>query len=291
MQIGRMKKRMLGVVVALAIVYLGLLALLYVFQRNLMYFPNVDRPDAAAAGAEASLHAVVYRSADNIDLGSLFRPPPSPEAPVLVNFHGNSGNIGDRVGRIVPFAQAGMGILLAEYRGFGGNAGSPTEEGLYADARAAVEFLRQQGVLPERMIFYGESLGSGVAVQMAIEYACGALVLESPYSSVADVAQDRYWMFPVKALVKDRFDSTAKIGKVRCPVFIMQGTADRVIPIKFSERLYALAPSPKEMKVYPGLGHVGFDEVRGFDAVLDFLRRNRILPAAMDNAKRQGATG
>jgi uncharacterized protein len=290
MQTGRMKKRMLGFVAVLAIIYLGLLALLYVFQRNLMYFPDVGRPDAAAAAAEASLHAVTYHSADNIDLGSLFRPPPSPEAPVLVHFHGNAGNIGDRVGRIAPFAQAGMGILLAEYRGFGGNAGTPTEEGLYIDARAAIEYLRQEGVVPERMIFYGESLGSGVAVQMATEYACSALVLEAPYSSVADVAQGRYWMFPVKALVKDRFDSTVKIGKVRCPVFIMHGTADQVIPIKFSERLYALAPSPKEMKVYPGLGHVGFDEMRGFDAVLDFLRRNGIFHSAAPDATRQGAT-
>lgn len=287
----RMKKRMLGVVVALAIVYLGLLALLYVFQRNLMYFPNVDRPDPAMAGAEASLRLVAYQSTDNIELSSLFRSPPSASAPVLVHFHGNAGNIGDRVGRIVPFAQAGMGILLAEYRGFGGNAGSPTEEGLYIDARAAIEYLRQEGVAPERMIFYGESLGSGVAVQMATEYACSALVLEAPYSSVADVAQGRYWMFPVKALVKDRFDSTVKIGKVRCPIFIMHGTADRIIPIKYSERLYELAPSPKEMKIYPGLGHVEFDDVRGFDAVFEFLRRNGIFHSAVQDMKRQGAAG
>jgi uncharacterized protein len=286
-----MKKRMLSFIAVLAIVYLGLLALLYVFQRNLMYFPNTARPDAVTAGAEPSLRLVAYQSADNIELTSLFRPPPSSSAPVLVHFHGNAGNIGDRVGRIVPFAQAGMGILLAEYRGFGGNAGTPTEEGFYIDARATIGYLQQQGVAPERMVFYGESLGSGVAVQMATEYPCSALVLEAPYSSVADVAQGRYWMFPVKSLVKDRFDSTAKIGKVRCPVFIMHGTADRVIPIKYSERLYELAPAPKEMKVYPGLGHVEFDDVRGFDAVLDFLRRYRIIGAGMKEAERQDAAG
>ena len=177
-----------------------------------------------------------------------------------------------------------MGVLLAEYRGFGGNGGTPREQGLYADARAAIGFLGRQGVGPGRMVLFGESLGSGVAVQMATEYACAALVLEAPYSSVVDVAQDRYWMFPVKALVKDRYNSTAKIGKVRCPILIMHGTADRVIPIKFGERLFALAPSPKEMKVYPGLGHVGFDELGAFNAVLDFLRRHGVLRAVAENA-------
>src|SRR5262245_55784373 len=151
----RMKRRMLTFVAVLAIVYLGALALLYVFQRNLMYFPNAARPDAAAAAAEASLREVAYQSADNVELHSLFFSPPSPAAPVLVHFHGNAGNIGDRAGRIVPFVQAGMGVLLAEYRGFGGNDGTPTEQGLYIDGRAAIAYLRQQGVTPERMVFYG----------------------------------------------------------------------------------------------------------------------------------------
>ena len=271
------KRRMLSFLAGLAIVYLGVLALLYFNQQKLLYFPDVERPDAAPDGL---LQPVAYRSADGIELNSLYRAPPSDDARVLLHFHGNAGNIGDRVGRMLPYTDAGMGILLAEYRGFGGNSGSPSEQGFYDDARAAIAFLGQQGVEPGRMVFYGESLGSGVAVQMATEFGCAALVLEAPYSSVADVAQGRYWMFPVKALVRDKFDSTAKIARVRCPIFIMHGTADRVIPIRYGERLYELAPSPKEMKVYPGLGHVGFDEVRGFDAVLEFLRRHGMIGAA-----------
>ncbi|HVR67252.1 MAG TPA: alpha/beta hydrolase [Verrucomicrobiae bacterium] len=277
---------MLGFLLGLAIVYLGVLALLYFYQQKLLYFPDVERPDAGPPGL---LEPVAYRSADGIELNSLYRAPPSDAAQVLLHFHGNAGNIGDRVGRIVPYADAGMGVLLAEYRGFGGNSGSPSEQGFYDDARAAIGFLRQQGVEPGRIVFYGESLGSGVAVQMATEFACGALVLEAPYSSVADVAQGRYWMFPVKALVRDRFDSTAKIAGVRCPIFIMHGTADRVIPIRYGERLYTLAPSPKEMKVYPGLGHVQFDEVRGFDAVLDFLRRHGMIGAVRDHLRQDAA--
>jgi fermentation-respiration switch protein FrsA (DUF1100 family) len=281
------KRRMLSFLAGLAIVYLGVLALLYFYQQKLLYFPDVQRP---SAGPDGLLQPVAYRSADGIELSSLYRAPPSDAARVLLHFHGNAGNIGDRVGRIVPYAEAGLGVLLAEYRGFGGNSGSPSEQGLYDDARAAIGFLRQQGVEPGRMVFYGESLGSGVAVQMATEFACGALVLEAPYSSVADVAQGRYWMFPVKALVRDKFDSMAKIARVRCPIFIMHGTADQVIPIRYGERLYALAPSPKEMKVYPGLGHVQFDEVRGFDAVLDFLQRHGMIGAVRDMRRQDAAS-
>jgi fermentation-respiration switch protein FrsA (DUF1100 family) len=281
------KRRMLSFLAGLAIVYLGVLALLYFYQQKLLYFPDVQRP---SAGPDGLLQPVAYRSADGIELSSLYRAPPSDAARVLLHFHGNAGNIGDRVGRIVPYAEAGLGVLLAEYRGFGGNSGSPSEQGLYDDARAAIGFLRQQGVEPGRMVLYGESLGSGVAVQMATEFACGALVLEAPYSSVADVAQGRYWMFPVKALVRDKFDSMAKIARVRCPIFIMHGTADQVIPIRYGERLYALAPSPKEMKVYPGLGHVQFDEVRGFDAVLDFLQRHGMIGAVRDMRRQDAAS-
>jgi fermentation-respiration switch protein FrsA (DUF1100 family) len=281
------KRRMLSFLAGLAIVYLGVLALLYFNQQKLLYFPDVGRP---SAGPDGLLQTIAYRSSDGIELNSLYRAPPSDAARVLLHFHGNAGNIGDRVGRILPYADAGMGILLAEYRGFGGNGGSPSERGFYDDARAAIAHLRKQGVEPGRIVFYGESLGSGVAVQMATEFACGALVLEAPYSSVVDVAQGRYWMFPVRALVRDRYDSTEKIARVRCPIFIMHGTADRVIPIRYGERLYELAPSPKEMKVYPGLGHVGFDEIRGFDAVLDFLRRHGIIGTASGMQRQDAAS-
>ena len=121
------KRRMLSFLAGLAIVYLGVLALLYFYQQKLLYFPDVQRP---SAGPDGLLRPVAYRSADGIELSSLYRAPPSDAARVLLHFHGNAGNIGDRVGRIVPYAEAGMGVLLAEYRGFGGNSGSPSEQGL-----------------------------------------------------------------------------------------------------------------------------------------------------------------
>lgn len=272
-----LRRGMVNLVTALVVGYIAALACLFIFQRSLLYLPDRSPPDIATAGASALLAPAAIDTTDGLRLLAWYRPPPVPEAPVLLHFHGNAGNIGDRVSRIGPYVAAGMGILLVEYRGFGGNGGEPSEAGLYADARAAVDFLERQGIVASRMAFYGESLGSGVAVQMATERPCAALLLEAPYSSVPEVAQHRYWMFPVRALVKDRFDSAAKVGAVRCPVLVLHGSEDRVVPLQFGQRLFAAAREPKTMKIYPGLGHVGFDEHRAYEDVLAFLRQHGVL--------------
>jgi fermentation-respiration switch protein FrsA (DUF1100 family) len=124
------------------------------------------------------------------------------------------------------------------------------------------------------MVFYGESLGTAVAVQMAVELDCAALVLEAPLTSVAAVAQSRYWMFPVRHLVLDKFDSLAKIGRVRCPVFVMHGEHDRVLPIRCGREIFEAAPGPKESKWFADGTHTNFDELGGPAAVLQFLARH-----------------
>ena len=218
------------------------------------------------------------RSLDGLRLLAWHRAPPSPQAPVLVYFHGNAGHIGHRADRLRPYLDAGFGALLVEYRGYGGNPGRPTEEGLYADARAALDFLTRRSVAADRMVFYGESLGTAVAVQMAVEQDCAAVVLEAPFTSVAAVAQSRYWMFPVRRLVRDKFDSLAKIGDLRCPLFVMHGDRDGVVPIRYGRELFAAAREPKESKWFAEGTHTNFDDLGGPAAVLDFLRRHRIAP-------------
>jgi fermentation-respiration switch protein FrsA (DUF1100 family) len=224
------------------------------------------------------MEAVETRSADGLRLLAWYHAPPTDSSPVLVYFHGNAGHIGHRADRARPYIDAGFGVLLVEYRGYGGNPGRPTEDGLYADARAAVDFLTQQDVAPDRMVLYGESLGTAVAVQIARERDCAALVLEAPFTSVAAVAQSRYWMFPVRHLVVDKFDSLAKIGTLRCPLFVMHGEADGVVPIRFGRQLYEAAKEPKESKWFAAGTHVNFDELGGPAAVLGFLRRHGLAP-------------
>jgi hypothetical protein len=267
-----------AVLAGIVAIYVALLVLLYVAQRSILYVPNTEVPSLAESGAQGLMEAVETRSADGLRLLAWYHPPPTNPAPVLVYFHGNAGHIGHRAERVRPYVDAGFGALLVEYRGYGGNPGRPTEEGLYADARAAVDFLEQQGVAPARMVFYGESLGTAVAIQIALERACAALVLEAPFTSVAAVAQGRYWMFPVRHLVLDKFDSLAKVSRLRCPVFMMHGEADGVIPIRYGRQLFDAAPEPKESKWFATGTHTNFDELGGPTAVLAFLRRQGLVP-------------
>jgi uncharacterized protein len=273
--VGGIVSAFLGGIVA---VYIALLVLLFVAQRSILYVPSTQAPSLAESGVQGVMEAVEIESADGLRLLAWYHPPPANAAPVLVYFHGNAGHIGDRADRVRPYVDAGFGAFLVEYRGYGGNPGRPTEDGLYADARAAVDFLEQQGVTPQRMVFYGESLGTAVAVQIALERACAALVLEAPFTSVAAVAQSRYWMFPVRHLVLDKFDSLAKIGKLGCPLFVMHGEADGVIPIRYGRQLFDAAPDPKESKWFAAGTHTNFDELGGPSMVLGFLKRQGLAP-------------
>ncbi len=263
----------LGVVVAL---YLAILALLFLMQRSMLFVPNRQRPDLAEAGLGRAMQPIEILTADGLRLLAWHKPPAGNPRAFLLYLHGNAGHIGNRSDRVRPYLEAGFGLLLMEYRGYGGNPGTPSEAGFYVDARAALDFLAQQGVTAERIVLYGESLGTGVAVQMAVERGCAALVLEAPYTSVAAVAQGRYWMFPVRHLVLDKFDSLSKIGRVRCPVFIMHGERDRIIPIRYGRELFQAASEPKEAKWFADGNHTNFDEFGGPAAVLDFLKRQGV---------------
>jgi fermentation-respiration switch protein FrsA (DUF1100 family) len=263
----------LGVVVA---IYLMVLALLFSLQRRLVFVPNTQRPVLAEAGLDPAMRQVDLLTADGLRLLAWYRPPAGNPGALLLYLHGNAGHIGHRSDRIRPYLEVGFGVLLVEYRGYGGNPGRPSEAGFYADARAALDFLAQQGVTAERTVLYGESLGTGVAVQMAVERRCAALVLEAPYTSVTAVAQKRYWMFPVRRLVLDKFDSLSKIGRVGCPVFIMHGERDQIIPIRYGRELFQAAPEPKDARWFAEGNHTNFDEFGGPAAVLDFLRRQGV---------------
>jgi hypothetical protein len=144
---------------------------------------------------------------------------------------------------------------MAEYRGYGGNPGTPTERGLVADGAAALDFLDGEGIAANRLVIYGESLGSGVAVLLAAQREVAGLILEAPFTSVADVAQHHYSFMPASALVRDRFDSLARIGQVRAPILVLHGERDRVVPLRFGRALFDAAPEPKELWLAREAGH------------------------------------
>lgn len=272
-------------IIAVAVgLYLLIVGGMYGFQRNLLYLPSRAVPNPAASGV-AEMTEVTLRTADGLALRAWYAPA-GETAPSLVYFCGNAGNIGDRGYKARPYLDAGLGVLLVGYRGYGGNPGSPSEEGLYADGRAALAFLADAGVAPERTVLYGESLGSGVAVQLASERTGGApfaaIVLEAPFTSVADVAASHYPFVPARWLVKDRFDSMTKIASVRAPVLVLQGEDDRVVPTRFGRRLFEAASEPKEGRWIAGASHNDVYEFGGAGVVLDFLRRRAGAPGGGD---------
>jgi len=191
----------------------------------------------------------------------------------FVFFHGNADSLSTASEVAEPYIAAGYGFLVAEYRGYSGLPGKPTEAGLYDDGRAAMKGLMAQGVKSENIILFGHSLGTGVATQMAEEFHVGGLMLLAPYLSIPKMAQHNYPIYPVEFVVLDRFENDAKIEKIHVPLLIVNGENDQLIPPSQGKLLYSLANEPKEFHSLPGRGHNdAFDDF----AVLSLDWANRL---------------
>ena len=248
------------------------------FQRSLTYFPDTTRPTPADSEVP-EFAPVTLETGDGLSLLAWYAPPRATGAPSLVYFHGNAGHIGMRGFKVRAYLNAGLGVLLTTWRGYSGNPGTPTEDGLYADGRAARAFLRTRGCGDAQQILYGESLGTGVAVHLARESSPAALVLEAPYSSVVDIASGRFPLLPVGPLIADRFDSAAKIGKVTAPLLIVHGERDRTIPVRLARKLFRRAREPKEGVFIPEADHADLPDFGLPTYVLEFLARHGLAPA------------
>ena len=268
--------RMLRYLTAAVVGYALLTGGLYLGQRRLLYFPDRAPPDLALAGLDG-MEPAALATDDGLSLLAWYAPARGAGKATLVYFHGNAGHIGHRAGKVRPYLDAGHGVLLVSWRGYGGNDGSPTEDGLYRDGRAAFAFLDRLGVASETTVVYGESLGSGVAVQMARERRVAGVVLESPYTSIPSVAAHHYWYLPAAWLVRDRFDSLSKIGGIGAPLLVLHGERDRVVPVEFGRELFAAAREPKTWRGFAQAGHDLYASGAA-DAVLAFLSEAMGMP-------------
>ena len=259
----------------IVLTYVTFVGGLYLFQRNLLYYPDASLSSPSAAGV-AEMRAVKTFTEDGFSHTSWYAPA-AQGLPTLVYFQGNAGNISDRGHKARPYLDAGLGVLLAGYRGYGGNGGSPTEVGLYADGRAALSFLKEQGINNGKIVLYGESLGSGVAVRIAWEMAkslpAAAVVLEAPFTSMGDAAQYHYPYVPARWLLKDGYPSASLIADVKSPLLIVHGEQDRTVPFDFGVRLYERARPPKENRWVAGAGHNNLYDFGVAGAVVDFLKK------------------
>ena len=232
------------------------LVVLWLAQRSLIYFPHGRVPAPAAVGLP-SAEPVSFTTSDGVDLEAWFVPARQPSADrTIVVFNGNAGNRAHRAILAASFAERGFATLLVDYRGYGGNPGLPSERGLYLDARAALKYLASRAdVNMSRVVYFGESLGAAIAVELAVEYTPSALILRSPFSSMTAVGSHHYPLLPVRQFLRDRYPSIDRIARVTCPVLVIAGDDDGIVPMDDTRRLFEAAREPKQLLVIEGADH------------------------------------
>lgn len=241
------------------LLYILILWLMYKQQRRIMYLPEADVARPKEYGL-TEIEDDIIVTKDGVSLGCWFKPPRTKSKPLIVYYHGNAGHLGHRVEKLAAFIKEGYGICAPSYRSYGKSDGVPSEQGLYHDARAAMELVAKKGYKEKNIILYGESLGSGIAVQMALEYPnVKHLILEAPYTSTADRGIERYPWLPIYLLMKDQFDSLSKISRITCPLLVIHGEDDDIIPIHHGRTLLAAAKKPKKGIFLKNTDHTNFD--------------------------------
>lgn len=263
---------------ALAVaVYAALVLALYVQQRSLV-FPARTRVASAAEAGLQGIEDVVLVTPDGERLVGWWKPP-LPGKALIVYFHGNGSSLYDRRERARRLTASGRGLLMVAYRGYSGSTGAPTEEGLAIDAATVYGWVAK-GYQPERIVLYGESLGTGVAVRLASERRVGGAILDAPFTSAEDVAALRYPFVPVRWLMRDPFRSKDRIAAIKAPLLVLHGEADEVVPFGLGQALFAAAAEPKRFVALPGVRHSGVLERGGEPEIDAFLARvEATLPA------------
>jgi fermentation-respiration switch protein FrsA (DUF1100 family) len=276
--IGPAPSATMGRVLSAGLVLLGAVAApltaLWVLQRRMIYFPDTAVPSAASVLPTAQ--EVTLHTEDGLALGAWYAAPTTADSGVSVLvMPGNGGSRELRAPLARRLAAKGLGVLLLDYRGYGGNPGSPSEQGLIIDARAARSYLIDHGVAPDRLIYFGESLGAAVATRLAAEQSPGGLVLRSPFTDLAAVGARHYPLLPVRLLLRDRFPVTTLISQIRVPTAVIYGTADAIVPPAESVAVAAAAAGPVRVLEVAGADHN--------DAAL--LEGNELVAVVVDLAR------
>jgi fermentation-respiration switch protein FrsA (DUF1100 family) len=248
---------MMNIIIILVLLYGVLVLGMGVFQRKLMYHPAAGEITPTHHGLP-HFEDIEMQSEDGTKL-QLWYHEAKNNLPTIIYFHGNAGHLGDRAGLFEALAAKGLGVAAVGYRGYGKSHGKPHEKGIYADARASVKWVKARGIGMSNVAFYGESLGTGVAVMMTTEFQPKYLFLQAPYTSVVNRAAEMYWFVPVRLLIRDHFDSLSRIHKIRTPLMIFHGRMDPVIPIKHAQTLLERAVEPKRAIFFDTVGHTEFD--------------------------------
>ncbi len=225
------------------LIYLFILISTYLFQRNLLYHPGEN--NYFGDQLLVSVEKVKIKTKDNIELLSWYHSKNNNDYKTILFLHGNAGTLENRIHKINHFRDMNINFLLVAWRGFSGNKGKPTEQNLYEDARSAVKWLESKGIKENNIIIYGESLGTGIATEIAQNKNFAGVILESPFTSMIEAAKNKYPYLPVKFLLKDKYESNKKIKNIQSPILIMHGKVDNIVPFYMGKKMYELANNPK----------------------------------------------
>ena len=239
---------------SLIIAYIVLIIFIYFYQRNLLYHPSENNYQNDKI--QFNYDEIFITVDEEIQLKSWIIKKDFKKFKTLVIFHGNAGHLSNRIYKLNELYKLDINILLISWRGFSGNKGSPTENNLYKDAKAAIKWLNEEGVSNNQIILYGESLGSGVAVEVGKENNFNSIILESPFTSIENSAKIYYPYLPVRFILKDRYDSISKIKMINIPILIMHGEKDDVVPFSMGKELFEKANSPKQSYFTPDDDHM-----------------------------------
>ena len=233
----------LTILLTLFLIYIFILFSTYIFQRNLLYHPKENN----YYGDEISvaIEKIKILTSNKIELVGWYHKKNINNFKTILFLHGNAGSLENRIHKLNHFKEMEINFLIIAWRGFSGNKGKPTENGLYEDARSAIRWLKLQGVDKENIILYGESLGTGVVTEIAQNENFAGIILESPFTSMIDAGKDKYPFLPVRFLLKDKYESDKKIKNIKNPILVMHGKIDNIVPFHMGKKIYELANNPK----------------------------------------------
>jgi len=265
----RGKQKLMELIAWLIGVYAAICLLAYLGNRQFMYFPDPARVAPEEAGLD-DVKEIELSVADGVKLVA-WHAPAKEGKPTVLYFHGNGANAADRAPRIETMRQDGFGVFYLNNRGYGGSGGRPTEENNVTDAIAAYDYLIERGVSPDKIVVYGESLGSGQAIRLAAARPVAAIMLESPLTSTVDVARATYFWLPLRLLITDQYNNERNIRSVTAPVLVLHGERDAVIPVEMGRRVYRAANEPKTIELFPHGGHVDLFDHGAWEKIRTFL--------------------
>jgi len=233
----------LQLILIIFVIYFLILVFLYFYQRNLLYLPNENNYSVDKISVDVK--KVKILTSDNIELLGWYHEKNLKDYKTVIYFHGNAGSLENRIHKLNHFQDININFLIIAWRGFSGNDGKPSEQGLYVDGKSAIDWLTKKGVEEKNLILYGESLGTGVVTHLAQNKSFAGVILETPFTSMIDVAKIVYPYIPVNLLLKDKFENYKKIKNINSPILIMHGEADQIVPFSMGKKIYEIANKPK----------------------------------------------